>query len=457
MSQAAGRASAGRTSGRRALHGSLGRNAALLATLVAIPTLLGGSVLGGSASAASITPTVNASWTPYKPCPGQPKDNCAAVRTMTRTPNGTIFLGGDFTSLRSPDFKNSRPVSNIAAINDAGNPVTSVKLPTFNAPVLSLVNDGNTVYAGGSFTKMNGAGQYRVGRFSATTGARLTFFAGVNGDVHALALQGPGLYIGGNFTNVQGASHLSLAALNSGTGVVYSFFNGGAAVIANSPSPNDAPHNNTPIRALLATSTRIYAAGDMDYVDGFVRPGLVALNPLSGAIDGSFQPMRFISTATQGEALLAVPASGSNPAGIVISAGGLYNFAIRLDLTGNFVWGVTGDGDFQTAAVIGSTIYLGGHFTCISPASANCFQPTDVPNVPRMHIAAFSVTGSGILSPDPSFKPWMGPETEPYFYGVQTLLSSGSSLYAGGVWKSIGVGSKTYTHPKYVRFGPAAS
>lgn len=467
MSQAAGRSTARRAVLKphaiRKPHGAVrkprafARPAALLVGLLTIPTLLGGSVLDTPASAASIASTVNMSWAPYKACPGLPKDNCAAVRTMTRTPNGTIFLGGDFTSLRSPDGKHTRKVLNVAALNDAGLPVTSLSLPTFNQPILSLVNDGNTVYAGGDFTMVNGTAGAHVARFSATTGARLPFLAGVNGSVHALALQGPGLYVGGNFSSVQGVARQSLAGLNSSTGAIYTFFTASATLAVNAPSPNDPPHNNTPVRALLATPTRIYVAGDMDYVDGWPRPAVAALNPLSGALDGSFFPSQFISTATQGESLLYIPAVGTVPAGVVVSAGGLYNFALRLNPDGQVAWGVTGDGDFQTAAVIGDTIYFGGHFTCISPMNANCFQPTSTPTVSRMHIAAFPVEGFGVLSPDPSFIPWMGPDTQPYFYGVQTLLSYGSSLYAGGVWKSIWVGGQAYAQPKYVRFGPAVS
>jgi hypothetical protein len=70
---------------------------------------------------------------------------------------------------------------------------------------------------------------------------------------------------------------------------------------------------------------------------------------------------------------------------------------------------------------------------------------------------AYPLDGFGVLSPDPTFAPRMGPATDPYFFGVQTLMSVGSSLYAGGVWKSIGVGTQTYAQPKYVRFGPPAS
>ena len=61
--------------------------------------------------------TPQGSWSPWKACANKPADNCASVRTITRTSSGTVFLGGDFSQLRSADGKQSIAASNLFTRN----------------------------------------------------------------------------------------------------------------------------------------------------------------------------------------------------------------------------------------------------------------------------------------------------------------------------------------------------
>ena len=410
----------------------------------------------GASGVTNIPQSPQAAWAPYKSCPGAPHDNCASVRAMLKTANG-IFLAGDFTALHSPDGKKSRPAGNLALVSMAGAPVTSFATHSFNGMIQSLVSDGSTLFVAGAFTKVDGKAVGHIARFSLTTGAHVAFTSEVDGTVNTMALQGPGLYIGGNFHHVQGLARESLAALNSSTGAVYSFFNASATISHTDPSPNDYPkHNKVPIRKIIATPTRVYVTGDADSIDGAARPAIAALNALNGALDNSFQPTPLITTEVQGLDMALVPASPGNAAGLVVAGGGLYNVSFRLGLDGSLVWAVDGDGDFQAVTVLDGVVYFGGHFVCIAPYHASCYEEGKPGSVTRMHIAAFPYNGSGVLSPLTSFVPWLGPNKGVYFFGVWSLINDGTSLFAGGDWQSIKVGSTTYAQSKYARFGPAA-
>src|SRR5829696_8253851 len=105
-----------------------------------------------------------------------------------------------------------------------------------NAPLASWRTDGvgyatlvvgNTAYVGGSFSTVrspNGAtvaARANLAAFDLSTGALLTAFqANTNGPVRALADDGVRLYVGGSYTTINGVSRGRLAAVDPVTGTV---------------------------------------------------------------------------------------------------------------------------------------------------------------------------------------------------------------------------------------------
>ncbi len=77
---------------------------------------------------------------------------------------------------------------------------------TFAGPNSMAVNDlkfvGNTLYAGGSFTNVNGVPAYGLAKWDGTTWSSLNF----TGLVSALAVEGNNLYVGGSYTNAGGVT-----------------------------------------------------------------------------------------------------------------------------------------------------------------------------------------------------------------------------------------------------------
>ncbi len=152
--------------------------------------------------------------------------------------------------------------------------VSADALPTvqINGVVWSQVTVGNTVYAGGQFTKARPAGS-AVGvnetarnnllAYDITTGNLITSFAPfVNATVFVTALSPDKsvLYIGGDFTTVAGVARNHIAAINTATGALLPF----------------APSVNARVKAITATSSTVYFGGQFTAVNGSARTRLAA-------------------------------------------------------------------------------------------------------------------------------------------------------------------------------------
>jgi hypothetical protein len=76
----------------------------------------------------------------------------------------------------------------------------------FTGPTSMAVNDlafvGNTLYAGGNFTNVNGVAAYGLAKWDGTSWSSLS----LTGVVNALAVDGNNLYVGGSYTNAGGVT-----------------------------------------------------------------------------------------------------------------------------------------------------------------------------------------------------------------------------------------------------------
>ena len=76
----------------------------------------------------------------------------------------------------------------------------------FTGPVNMFMNDlafvGNTLYAAGNFTNVNGVAAYGLAKWDGTSWSSIGF----SGVAYALAVDGNNLYVGGNYTNAGGAT-----------------------------------------------------------------------------------------------------------------------------------------------------------------------------------------------------------------------------------------------------------
>ena len=133
----------------------------------------------------------------------------------------TVVIGGEFTRVADSSRKHTYARRNIFAFDLFTGAVRSFA-PALDGGVHALAaGPGDTVYAGGAFTLVNGFPQRGLARFS-LDGRRLSgFSAAVNyGDVKAVAVGNDDVYAGGTFSAVDGFRRAGLARLDAYTGAV---------------------------------------------------------------------------------------------------------------------------------------------------------------------------------------------------------------------------------------------
>lgn len=305
-----------------------------------------------------------------------------------------VYVGGEFTHV------NGTSRDHLAALDASTGQLTDWA-PRTDARVTALAAspDDTTIYASGSFSQVNGVRRWRLVSLNAATGAvDPNWKPTADSGVHALAVSGNRLYIGGNFLSIDGQSRTRLALLDRTTGALNTGW-------------TPAADNTVRTLALSSDGSRVYAGGDFTTVSGQSGPYLASLSATTGAPSGTFRP-----PSPNGQVFKLVVTGGR----VYTAEGGPGGAAAAYDpITGMRVWRVLADGDAQTITVLGSEVYLGGHFDVFS-------------NQTRHRFAAVDAT-TGAL--DSQWAP-SASTTEP---GVWALASDTlrGRVYAGGDFTSI--------------------
>ena len=79
----------------------------------------------------------------------------------------------------------------------------------------AIVVAGMTVYAGGNFTTIGGAGRNRIAALSTASGTATTWNPDASATVKTLLLSNTKLYVGGAFTTIGGSARNRVAALDT--------------------------------------------------------------------------------------------------------------------------------------------------------------------------------------------------------------------------------------------------
>ncbi|MFI6825614.1 fibronectin type III domain-containing protein [Kribbella sp. NPDC050241] len=168
----------------------------------------------------------------------------------------------------------------VAAAPGFGSAVSAIKQTSWqtNNSVNTLAIAGNTVFAGGLFTRIRppgkAAGQGEVVRtyvaaFDRTTGAPTTFAPTLNGPVYSIATSPDGKWvvIGGDFTVANGLKRSKIAMYSTVTGRIVQAWN---PVVA------------ARVKALAISGSTVYIGGAFGRVDGQTRNRLAAVRLLYG-------------------------------------------------------------------------------------------------------------------------------------------------------------------------------
>jgi hypothetical protein len=153
----------------------------------------------------------------------------------------SIYVGGGFTTVNGGVTRNKLakfPLLPPATVDPDWNPNFG------DGTVLTLASDGSSIYAGGSFTLVNGTTpRNRLAKFPLSGNAIVDplWNPNVNGIVNALAISGSSIYAGGAFYLVNGGtSRNGIARFDLVEGMVESWnANAGSSVSALAVSNND--------------------------------------------------------------------------------------------------------------------------------------------------------------------------------------------------------------------------
>lgn len=176
------------------------------------------------------------------------------------------------------------PATPAAAVNANQNVIVSDDPANWTPHVLdgrvnSIVQIGNKVIAGGTFTQVQASTggpiltRLRVFAFDAQTGAIDPNFApAVDAVVNALApgSDGSSVFVGGAFNNVNGASARKLVKLSIVDGQRITAFSANA---------------DAAVRDLVVSGNRLYVAGSFVQIKQVARSGVAAVDMTTGAVD----------------------------------------------------------------------------------------------------------------------------------------------------------------------------
>ena len=278
----------------------------------------------------------------------------------------------------------------------------------FNGPVNAIVRDEMTgiVYIGGQFTQVGqnfGAGV----PIDISTGTAQSKFPKVIGIINAITSDDHGgWYIGGAFRSVGGIPRDNLAHILS-DGTVDLNWNPRVVSFV--------------INALAISGSTIYIGGSFTKIGDVERNNLAAIG-----IDGTLQSW---NPNVKGR-IDALAISGST-----IYVGGLFtkigdverNNLAAIGIDGTLLdWSprITGTNitpTVNTLKVSGSTVYIGGYFTRVNEK-------------PRNNLAAIGIDGT-LLDWNPNITGYYDDIFTP---PVKTLAISGSTIYVGGEFNTVG-------------------
>lgn len=353
--------------GRGALRSRRVRGALLVAALV-----LGGLGLAGvdtpevASAAAPVHPTL-VSGTPTTTTPHVTNGDVRSVAVV----GDTVVLGGNFTASTDPD-RTAVNRSYLLAFDRSTGRIRRDWAPQLDGEVQSVVAapDGQSVYVGGRFNRVDGVTQNKVARISIADGRPLPFRSQVNGLVTTMVVEGGRLYIAGTFTQVQGTA-TRFAALDAETGridtrVSVAFggtHRGGDGKIWRIEASPDGAH-----LVVVGNFATVNGQNRNQVVKLDVDPdGPVTLSPwsttaFSGYCASFTDYVRDVSYSPDGSYFVVVT-TGAKGTGLNGQCDAVSRWAESTTPNATPQWSMYSGGDSHySVEATGAAIYVGGHF-----------------------------------------------------------------------------------------------
>jgi hypothetical protein len=283
---------------------------------------------------------------------------------------GVTVVGGDFTSVSNAAGTVRLRRTNIFAFSTATGAILNWA-PQLDAPVLSLApGDGNSVYLGGAFQRVNGVAERALARISLADGARYPGFAATAnwGDVRSLITKNGYLYAAGSFSAINGVTRVGLARLNAATGAVDSTFDLKLAA----PKLTRVKLEDM---AITNDGGRLAVVGAVQQVAGQARAQMFLMdtNVTPARLDGWYTDAYTRPCRVGFETYLrGIDFDPTNTYAVVVATGRMSGNGLMCDSAARFelagtglhkpTWvNYTGGDSLYSVSATGSAIYVGGH------------------------------------------------------------------------------------------------
>lgn len=314
--------------------------------------------------------------------------------------DGRVYLGGAFRAV------GGQPRISLAAIDadstgtlTAWNPgaLNVTQIGTGIGSIYDMETTGSLIFVAGYYTHIAGQPRNKLAVISLATGEATAWDAHLDGEIYAIALSGSRLYLGGLFTSVGGQARNYLAAVDSGTGAVLDW----------------NPDASLTVSAFAIADSTVYAGGFFGTIGGVPRLAVAAIDENGTLLDWNPGSSGNIAALAISDEYVFVGGIGS-----IIGGTARGNLAC-LDANGVPTdWNPGADQRVNSIAISGPTLYAGGYFNAVG-------------GQPRKYLAAVDLASGEVTDWNPS--PAGG-----YITYINTLDTSGSLVYVGGSFTSIG-------------------
>ena len=354
-----------------------------------------------------------------------------SISAVVSDGSGGYYIGGSFSEVQG------HPAENLAHIKSNGE-VDTGWLPKANNTVSALALSGEVLYVGGAFTVIgtNNASRNRVAALKASgatgAGEATSWNPKANNTVSALALSGTSvLYVGGTFTEIGSTVVVRdrVAAIKT---------NAEATATAEATSWNPKANNTVNALALSGTSI-VYVGGTFTEIGSTVvtRDRVAAIKTNAEGTETaeatSWNPNAnntVSALALSGTSVLYVGGTFTEIGSTVVVRDRIAAIKTNAEATATAEatsWNPKANNTVNALALSGTSIvYVGGTFTEIGSTV-----------VARHRIAAIKTNAEGTATAEAtSWNP------NAINGEVKALAISGSTIYAGGTFQSIGLNSK---------------
>jgi concanavalin A-like lectin/glucanase superfamily protein len=400
--------------------------------------------LAGLAAAAALaaTPALDAAASAGHPAsvygPGKPAANATAPPLISSTvapswqtndtvqalatAGGTVYVGGDFTSVRPPGDPagtGETARAHLAAFSTSSGGLLPLR-PSLDGSVraLAVSPDGSTLYVGGDFTHADGQARDHLAAFDTATGTLLAGWApSASESVLSIAPSPSGsvIYVGGNFGKLDGTARTFAGAVD-----------GAGSLLPYAPSLSGAA---TTI-AVAPDDSRVLVGGYFGTVNGATQNAIASTSPSTGASEpwaSTILPRGSSCTSAVKDIVVRGATAYIAAEG---TGGGCFDGDFAANIAdGKLLWQNDCLGATQAIAVLGGRLFKGSHAHDCLYAPAGFPQVANGSGSVLHHLLTQSLT-------DGSLGHWT-PNTDNLDLGPRAMATDGSQLFVGGGFNTV--------------------